>query len=153
TAPAGDATAAAAADDGSSAAGATAASAAPNAGPAAKPRPTGAKRVVKAVQWRYRRLRKAGGKVVPASIKKSAPVKMLTTGRRNQDLAKTYWARILSRPDVQTTIDQADVVIALDAGAIWAGWQLGQRKAGTPVVLGVPAARRELDRLVGAGHG
>jgi hypothetical protein len=53
-----------------------------------------------------------------------------------------------------TTIEKADVVIALDAGAIWAGWNLGQRRASIPVVLGLPAARRELDQLkVSAGNG
>jgi hypothetical protein len=125
--------------------------AAPAAKPAAKPRPTGAKRVVKAVQWRARRLRKAGEKALPASIRQ--PVKKLTSGRRSNNLAKTYWARAQGRKDVMAKIEQADVVIALDAGAVWAGWQLGQRNAERPVVLGVPAARRELDRLVGAGNG
>lgn len=120
---------------------------------AAKPRPTGAKRVVKAVQWRYRRLRRAGGKVLPKSIKKSAPIRKLKANRRGNDLSKNYWTRVQSRPDVMKVVDQADVVIALDAGSIWAGWQLGQRKTDTPVVLGLPAARRELDRLVGAGNG
>lgn len=123
----------------------------PAAKPAAKPRPTGAKRVVKAVQWRARRLRKATGKVLPNSVTK--PVKKLTSGRRSNNLAKTYWARAQGRKDVMAKIEQADVVIALDAGAVWAGWQLGQRNAARPVVLGVPAARRELDRLVGAGNG
>jgi hypothetical protein len=120
---------------------------------AAKPRPTGAKRVVKAVQWRYRRLRRAGGKVLPKSIKKSAPLRKLKANRRGNDLSKNYWTRVQSRSDVMKVVDQADVVIALDAGSIWAGWQLGQRKTDTPVVLGLPAARRELDRLVGAGNG
>ncbi|WBQ05018.1 hypothetical protein [Kribbella sp. CA-293567] len=120
--------------------------------PAAKPRPTGAKRVVKAVQWRARRLRRAGVKVLPTAIKKSAPMKKLTQNRKADTLAKTYWNRILGRADVMTTIDQADVVIALDGGSVWAGWQVGQRKPGTPVVLGLPAARRELDRMVGAGQ-
>jgi hypothetical protein len=120
---------------------------------AAKPRPTGAKRVVKAVQWRYRRLRRAGGKVLPKAIKKAAPIRKLKANRRGNDLSKNYWTRVQSRPDVMKVVDQADVVIALDAGSIWAGWQLGQRKTDTPVVLGLPAARRELDRLVGAGNG
>jgi hypothetical protein len=48
---------------------------------------------------------------------------------------------------VLSTIEQADVVVALDAGAIWAGWNLGQRNPNTPAVLGIPAARRELDQL------
>jgi hypothetical protein len=121
--------------------------------PAPKPRPTGAKRVVKAVQWRYRRLRRASGKVLPKSIKKAAPLRKLKANRRGNDLSKNYWNRVQSRPDVMKVVDQADVVIALDAGSIWAGWQLGQRKTDTPVVLGIPAARRELDRLVGAGNG
>jgi hypothetical protein len=120
---------------------------------APKPRPTGAKRVVKAVQWRYRRLRRAGGKVLPKSIKKAAPLRKLKANRRGNDLSKNYWTRVQGRPDVMKVVDQADVVIALDAGSIWAGWQLGQRKTDTPVVLGLPAARRELDRLVGAGNG
>ncbi|WP_026163421.1 hypothetical protein [Kribbella catacumbae] len=120
--------------------------------PAAKPRPTGAKRVVKAAQWRARKLRRAGGKMLPAAIKKSGPVKKLTANRKADNLAKTYWNRVLGRADVMTRIEQADVVIALDGGSVWAGWQVGQRKPQTPVVLGVPAARRELDRLVGAGQ-
>lgn len=120
--------------------------------PAAKPRPTGAKRVVKAVQWRARKLRRAGAKMLPTAIKKSGPVKKLTQNRKADNLAKTYWARVLGRADVMSTIEQADVVIALDGGSVWAGWQVGQRKPQTPVVLGVPAARRELDRLVGAGQ-
>lgn len=114
---------------------------------AAKPRPTGAKRVVKAVEWRARRARKVAGKMLPPAIKSSAPVKFLRGQRAASDLGKTYWERVLSRRDVLSTIDQADVVIALDAGAIWAGWNLGQRKASTPVVLGLPAARRELDMM------
>ncbi|TCO17571.1 hypothetical protein EV652_11723 [Kribbella steppae] len=122
--------------------------------PAAKPRPTGAKRVVKAVQWRYRRARKVAGRMLPKAIKTSAPVKFLRGNRASKDLGKTYWGRILTRRDVLTTIEQADVVVALDAGAIWAGWNLGQRRAGTPVVLGIPAARRELDQLKApAGNG
>ncbi|MDX3005762.1 hypothetical protein PWY87_29050 [Kribbella solani] len=114
---------------------------------AAKARPTGAKRVVKAVEWRARRARKVAGRVVPKAIKTSAPVKFLRGQRASNDLGKTYWDRVLSRRDVLATIDGADVVVALDAGAIWAGWNLGQRKASTPVVLGLPAARREFDQL------
>lgn len=115
--------------------------------PVAKPRPTGAKRVVKAVEWRARRAKKVAGRMLPKAIKISAPVKFLRGQRATSDLGKTYWERVLSRRDVLSTIDQADVVIALDAGAIWAGWNLGQRKASTPVVLGLPAARRELDMM------
>ncbi|HEY3557261.1 MAG TPA: hypothetical protein VGL05_07355 [Kribbella sp.] len=114
---------------------------------AAKPRPTGAKRVVKAVEWRARRARKVAGRMLPKAIKTSAPVKFLRGNRVSKDLGKTYWERVLSRRDVLATIDRADVVIALDAGAIWAGWNLGQRKASTPVVLGLPAARRELEMM------
>ncbi|MFF0266508.1 hypothetical protein [Kribbella sp. NPDC004536] len=114
---------------------------------ATKPRPTGAKRVVKAVEWRARKARKVAGKMLPPAIKGSRPVKFLRGQRATSDLGKTYWDRVLSRRDVLSTIDQADVVIALDAGAIWAGWNLGQRKASTPVVLGLPAARRELDMM------
>ncbi|MFI7060427.1 hypothetical protein ACIBL3_05555 [Kribbella sp. NPDC050124] len=121
---------------------------------AAKPRPTGAKRVVKAAAWRYRKARKVAGRMLPKAIKTSAPVKFLRGNRASKDLGKTYWGRVLSRRDVMATIDQADVVVALDAGAIWAGWNLGQRKASTPVVLGIPAARRELDMLKApAGNG
>lgn len=122
--------------------------------PAPKPKPTGAKRVVKALQWRYRRGRKVVGRLVPKGVKTSAPVKFLRGNRASKDLGKTYWGRILSRRDVMATIEQADVVVALDAGAIWAGWNLGQRRASTPVVLGIPAARRELDMLKApAGNG
>ncbi|MET9269759.1 hypothetical protein [Kribbella sp. NPDC003557] len=139
------------AGSGGSAAGAAAtsagAAAASTPAAAAKPRPTGAKRVVKAVEWRARRARKVAGRMLPKAIKTSAPVKFLRGNRASKDLGKTYWERVLSRRDVLTTIDQADVVIALDAGAIWAGWNLGQRKASTPVVLGLPAARRELDMM------
>ncbi|MEU4604709.1 hypothetical protein AB0F43_17135 [Kribbella sp. NPDC023972] len=121
---------------------------------AAKPRPTGAKRVVKAVQWRARKGKKIAGRMLPKAIKTSAPVKFLRGNRASKDLGKTYWGRILTRRDVMTTIGKADVVVALDAGAIWAGWNLGQRKASTPVVLGIPAARRELDMLKApAGNG
>ncbi|MFD7153756.1 hypothetical protein ACFV9C_04125 [Kribbella sp. NPDC059898] len=121
--------------------------AAPQPTPPAKPKPTGAKRVVKAVEWRARKARKVAGRMLPPAIKSSAPVKFLRGQRATSDLGKNYWERVLSRRDVLTTIDQADVVIALDAGAIWAGWNLGQRKASTPVVLGLPAARRELDMM------
>jgi len=117
---------------------------------AAKPRPTGAKRVVKAVAWRYRKGRKIAGRMLPKAIKTSAPVKFVRGNRASKDLGKTYWGRVLSRRDVMTTIEKADVVVALDAGAIWAGWNLGQRRASTPVVLGIPAARRELDQLKAA---
>ncbi len=121
---------------------------------AAKPRPTGVRRVVKAVQWRYRKGRKIAGRMLPKAIKTSAPVKFLRGNRASKDLGKTYWGRVLSRRDVMTTIEKADVVVALDAGAIWAGWNLGQRRASTPVVLGIPAARRELDMLKApAGNG
>ncbi|TCN39272.1 hypothetical protein EV644_107242 [Kribbella orskensis] len=119
----------------------------------AKPRPTGSKHVVKAAHWRYRQLRRAGGKVLPKSIKKAAPIRKLTANRRGNELSKNYWTRVQGRPDVMKVVEQADLVIALDAGSIWAGWQLGQRRTDTPVVLGLPAARRELDRLVGAGNG
>jgi hypothetical protein len=122
--------------------------------PAAKPRPTGAKRVVKAVEWRARKARKVAGRMLPKAIKTSAPVKFLRGQRATNDLGKNYWERVLSRRDVMATIDKADVVVALDAGAIWAGWNLGQRKASTPVVLGLPAARREFDQLKApAGNG
>jgi hypothetical protein len=114
---------------------------------AAKPRPTGAKRVVKAVEWRARKARKVAGRMLPKAIKTSAPVKFLRGQRATSDLGKNYWDRVLSRRDVMSTIEQADVVVALDAGAIWAGWNLGQRRASTPVVLGLPAARRELDMM------
>lgn len=120
---------------------------APQPRPAAKPKPTGAKRVVKAVEWRARRARKVAGRMLPKAIKTSAPVKFLRGQRATNDLGKNYWERVLSRRDVMATIDKADVVVALDAGAIWAGWNLGQRKASTPVVLGLPAARRELEML------
>ncbi|TDW18629.1 hypothetical protein [Kribbella kalugense] len=123
------------------------AEAAPAPKPAPKPRPTGAKRVVKAVEWRARKARKIAGRMLPKAIKTSAPVKFLRGQRASSDLGKTYWERVLSRRDVLATIDKADVVVALDAGAIWAGWNLGQQKASTPVVLGLPAARREFDQL------
>lgn len=112
-----------------------------------KPKPTGIKRVRKAVAWRARKARKVAGRMLPKAIKTSAPVKFLRGNRASKDLGKTYWGRVLSRRDVMATIEQADVVVALDAGAIWAGWNLGQRRASTPVVLGIPAARRELDQL------
>lgn len=127
---------------------------APQPKPAPKPRPTGAKRVVKAVEWRARKARKVAGRMLPKAIKTSAPVKFLRGQRATNDLGKNYWERVLSRRDVMATIDKADVVVALDAGAIWAGWNLGQRKASTPVVLGLPAARREFDQLKApAGNG
>ncbi|MER7246152.1 hypothetical protein [Kribbella sp. NPDC000426] len=127
---------------------------APQPKPAPKPKPTGAKRVVKAVEWRARRARKVAGRMLPKAIKTSAPVKFLRGQRATNDLGKNYWERVLSRRDVMATIDKADVVVALDAGAIWAGWNLGQRKASTPVVLGLPAARREFDQLKApAGNG
>ncbi|MGW1343309.1 hypothetical protein ACWCOV_19825 [Kribbella sp. NPDC002412] len=137
---------------------APAAAAVTDAGPAPaptpKPRPTGMKRVVKAVQWRARKGKKVAGRMLPKAIKTSAPVKFLRGNRASKDLGKTYWGRVLSRRDVMATIEKADVVVALDAGAIWAGWNLGQRKASTPVVLGIPAARRELDMLKApAGNG
>ncbi|RZU13636.1 hypothetical protein EV645_4487 [Kribbella rubisoli] len=127
---------------------------APQPKPAPKPKPTGAKRVVKAVEWRARKARKVAGRMLPKAIKTSAPVKFLRGQRATSDLGKNYWERVLSRRDVMATIDKADVVVALDAGAIWAGWNLGQRKASTPVVLGLPAARREFDQLKApAGNG
>ena len=126
----------------------------PQSKPVSKPKPTGAKRVVKAVEWRARRARKVAGRMLPKAIKTSAPVKYLRGQRATNDLGKNYWERVLSRRDVMATIDKADVVVALDAGAIWAGWNLGQRKASTPVVLGLPAARREFDQLKApAGNG
>jgi len=96
--------------------------------------------------------------MLPKAIKTSVPVKFLRGNRASKDLGKTYWGRIEGRRDVLTTIEKADVVIALDAGAIWAGWNLGQRRGSVPVVLGLPAARRELDQLKGttkaaAGNG
>jgi hypothetical protein len=122
--------------------------------PTPKPKPTGLNRVRKAVAWRYRKGRKIAGRMLPKAIKTSAPVKFLRGTRASKDLGKTYWGRVLSRRDVMATIEKADVVVALDAGAIWAGWNLGQRRASTPVVLGIPAARRELDQLkVSAGNG
>ena len=102
----------------------------PEPAPAPKPGPTGAKRGVQAVRWRARR---SAGRVLPEAIKKS--VKFLRSNRAGQKLGKTYWARVLSRPDVMSTIEKADVVVALDSGAIWAGWNLGRRRPGTPVVL------------------
>jgi hypothetical protein len=126
----------------------------PQPAPAPKPRPTGIKRVRKAVGWRYRKARKVAGRMLPTAIRASAPVRFLRGNRASKDLGKTYWDRVLSRRDVMATIEQADVVVALDAGAIWAGWNLGQRRASTPVVLGIPAARRELDQLKApAGNG
>jgi hypothetical protein len=122
----------------------------PQPAPTPKPKPTGIKRVRKAVAWRARKARKVAGRMLPKAIKTSAPVKFLRGNRASKDLGKTYWGRVLSRRDVMATIEQADVVVALDAGAIWAGWNLGQRRASTPVVLGIPAARRELDQLKAA---
>jgi hypothetical protein len=122
----------------------------PEPAPTPKPKPTGIKRVRKAVAWRARRARKAAGRMLPKAITTSAPVKFLRGNRTSKDLGKTYWNRVLSHRDVMATIEKADVVIALDAGAIWAGWNLGQRRASTPVVLGIPAARRELDQLKAA---
>jgi hypothetical protein len=119
----------------------------PQPAPTPKPKPTGLNRVRKAVAWRYRKGRKIAGRMLPKAIKTSAPVKFLRGNRASKDLGKTYWGRVLSRRDVMATIEKADVVVALDAGAIWAGWNLGQRRASTPVVLGIPAARRELDQL------
>ncbi|WP_406049130.1 hypothetical protein [Kribbella sp. NBC_00889] len=114
---------------------------------AGEARPVGITRFRKALGWRYRKARKAAGKVLPKAIKTSAPVKFLRGNRASKDLGKTYWGRIEGRRDVLSTIEKADVVIALDAGAIWAGWNLGRRRGSVPVVLGLPAARRELDQL------
>ena len=122
----------------------------PQPAPTPTPKPPGIKRVRKAVAWRARKARKVAGRMLPKAIKTSAPVKFLRGNRASKDLGKTYWGRVLSRRDVMATIEKADVVVALDAGAIWAGWNLGQRRASTPVVLGIPAARRELDQLKAA---
>jgi hypothetical protein len=123
-------------------------------GSAAKPMPKGAKRVVQAVRWRYRRARRYSKKLMPKAIRRSRAVRFLSGNRIGKDLGKAYWRRVQGRRDVMETVEQADVVVALDAGAIWAGWNLGQRRASIPVVLGIPAARRELDQLkVPAGNG
>lgn len=94
------------------------------------------------------------GEKLPKAIKKSAPMRFLRESRAEKELGKAYWQAILGRRDVLDTIGKAAVVVALDDGAIWAGWNLGQRNAATPAMLGVPAARRELEQLkASAGHG
>lgn len=91
---------------------------------------------------------------LPKAITASKPVRVLRENRAGRELGKAYWAAILSRRDVLDTIDRAAVVVALDDGAIWAGWHLGQRNATIPAMLGIPAARRELEQLKApAGHG
>ncbi|GAA0571697.1 hypothetical protein HPO96_32495 [Kribbella sandramycini] len=114
-----------------------------------EPMPWGTARVQQAVRWRYRRARRTMGR----AVMKVGPVKFVRTSRVSKNLSKAYWKRVQSRPDVREVLSHADVVIALDANAIWAGWHLGQERPDRPVVLGLPAARRELDQLkVPAGH-
>jgi hypothetical protein len=114
-----------------------------------EPMPWGGARVKQAVRWRYRRARR---KAVNAAMK-FGPVKFVRTSRVSKNLSKAYWKRVQTRTDVRDFIQQADVIIALDANAIWAGWHLGQERPDRPVVLGLPAARRELDQLKApAGH-
>ncbi|MFB6719814.1 hypothetical protein ACFCV3_06630 [Kribbella sp. NPDC056345] len=114
-----------------------------------EPMPWGTARVKQAVRWRYRKVRRKVGR----AANKIGPVKFVRTSRTSKNLSKAYWKRVQSRPDVREFLAQADVVIALDANAIWAGWHLGQERPDRPVVLGLPAARRELDQLkVPAGH-
>ncbi|MEU4390549.1 hypothetical protein [Kribbella sp. NPDC023855] len=91
---------------------------------------------------------------LPKAITASKPMRLLRANRAGKELGKAYWAAILSHRDVLDTIDKAAVVVALDDGAIWAGWNLGQRNPAIPAMLGVPAARRELELLKApAGHG
>ncbi len=113
------------------------------------PRRGAPRRLAVAVRWRYRRLRRWAGRLrgrMPGSVRRSRPVRWLRT-RRGKEVSRAYWSRVAARPDVLDVIDRADVVVALDSAAAWAGWKLGRRTADTPVVLGVLAARRELDRL------
>ncbi|WP_433014005.1 hypothetical protein [Kribbella sp. CA-294648] len=91
---------------------------------------------------------------LPKAITSSKPIRFLRENQAGKELGKAYWAAILSRRDVLDAIDKAAVVVALDDGAIWAGWHLGQRNAAIPAMLGIPAARRELEQLKApAGHG
>ena len=91
---------------------------------------------------------------LPKAIKTSRPVRVLRESRAEKALGKAFWEGILGRLDVLDTIGKADIVVALDDGAIWAGWNLGQRNPATPAMLGIPAARRELAQLKApAGHG
>jgi hypothetical protein len=92
------------------------------------------------------------GRLLPGAIKR--PVRLVRAGWAERALGKAFWGRLSGRRDVMATIEKADVVVALDSGAVWAGWNLGQRRASVPVVLGIPAARRELDQLKApVGHG
>ncbi|TDD27493.1 hypothetical protein E1218_10185 [Kribbella turkmenica] len=119
---------------------------------APRPEPTGTTPPAATVAGRNRGARKVAEGMLPKAIKTG--LKFLRSHRADKELGKAFWDRVLSHRDALSTIGTADVVIALDAGAIWAGWNLGRRKASTPVVLGIPAARRELDMLkVPAGHG
>jgi hypothetical protein len=90
--------------------------------------------------------------LLPGAIKRL--VRLVRTNWADRVLGKAFWGRVSGRRDVMATIETADVVVALDSGAVWAGWNLGQRRASVPVVLGIPAARRELEQLkASVGHG
>ncbi|WP_405063628.1 hypothetical protein OG474_18795 [Kribbella sp. NBC_01505] len=119
--------------------------------PKQKPQPTppSAVRVKKAAGWRVRRVQQSAVRVAM----KIGPVRIVRVSRMSKKISNAYWKRVQARPDVRDFLAQADVVIALDGNAVWAGWNLGQERPDRPVVLGLPAARRELDQLkVPAGH-
>ncbi|MGW6279049.1 hypothetical protein [Kribbella sp. NPDC055071] len=97
----------------------------------------------------------AGGAVrrlLPGAVRRL--VRLVRDGVAERALGKAFWGRVSGRRDVLAVIEKADVVVALDSGAVWAGWNVGQRWASVPVVLGIPAARRELEQLkASVGHG
>ena len=61
-------------------------------------------------------------------------------------VSRQFWTRIRRDGEASTVAARADVIVAMDTGAIRAGWHLARRHPAAVVTLGLAAAAREVEQ-------
>lgn len=101
------------------------------------------RRVVQAVAWRARRLKKATSGL--AAIRRHPKFRRVR-GRLSPDISLSFACNCLQARKVHDMMRDADLVVALDTASHRGAWTLAQKVSGPDVVIGLAAAKRLLEQ-------
>lgn len=109
----------------------------------ARPLVLNPRRVVRAVAWRARRLKRSTSRL--AAIRRHPRFRRVR-GRLSPGISLSFAGNCLQARKVHDLMREADVVVALDTASHRGAWTLAQKVPGPDVVIGVAAARRLLEQ-------
>lgn len=111
----------------------------------------GAAKVVHAVRWRSRRVKRAVAAHPTAQrVARSTKVRRVRSAVAPLGNAGGYAVGALASAQVQSLVARADVVVALDADTYRAAWLLARRHPGPAVVVGLAAGKQAVASLAEA---